>query len=398
VRETIEAFPMPTKHSTRIAGLDTLRAVAIVSVMMFHFCWRMPAELNSFSTFGWMGVDLFFVLSGYLIGSQLLKSVAAGDGVNLGRFYRARAYRILPAYLVVLGLYAFVPVWRESAGLSPLWEFLTFTENLFVDYSKNQAFSHVWSLCVEEHFYLLLPLMVIWLAKRPSVKKTASVMALLLLLGVAVRSFALAHTLRRVGVDSDDFGHLYIERIYYPTWARLDGLLAGVGLALIRIFRPQVWERIVRRGNALAIAGAAVVGFCVWLFEDRFSSVSGAAAISTVIGFPLLSFGLAMLVASAAAPGAWLQRTRVPGAEMTATLAFSLYLSHKGVTKLCFVYLPGVAEAHSWLTVFLFFASWFAAATLLYYGVERPFLKLRDRHKDRVFVSADVEPRVEPAL
>lgn len=345
-----------------------------------------------------MGVDLFFVLSGYLIGSQLLKSVAAGDEVNLGRFYRARAYRILPAYLVVLGLYAFVPVWRESAGMSPLWEFLTFTENLFVDYSKNQAFSHVWSLCVEEHFYLLLPLMVMGLARRPSMKKTVSVIAFFFVAGIAVRSCALVHTLRRVGVDSDDFGHLYIEQIYYPTWARLDGLLAGVSLALIRIFRPMVWERIVRRGNLLAIVGAAVVGFCVWLFHDRFSSVSGAAAMSTVIGFPLLSFGLALLVVSAVAPGAWLQRVRVPGAEMTATLAFSLYLSHKGVTKLCSVYLPGVAEAGSWLTVLLFFASWFAAAVLLYYGVERPFLRLRDRRDGRSFVSADVESRIEPAL
>jgi peptidoglycan/LPS O-acetylase OafA/YrhL len=104
-----------------------------------------------------MGVDLFFVLSGYLIGSQLLKPFRSGEHPRLWDFYRRRLYRILPAYLAVLALYFLVPVWREQDGISPLWQFLTFTENFFVDYAKNEAFSHVWSLCVEEHFYCCCP-------------------------------------------------------------------------------------------------------------------------------------------------------------------------------------------------------------------------------------------------
>jgi peptidoglycan/LPS O-acetylase OafA/YrhL len=112
----------------RLPGLDTLRAIAIVAVMLFHLGWLLPKSFAPVSRFGWMGVDLFFVLSGYLIGSQLLKPYLAGETPSIAGFYRRRIYRILPAYLFVLSLYFTLPVWREEDGISPLWQFLTFTE------------------------------------------------------------------------------------------------------------------------------------------------------------------------------------------------------------------------------------------------------------------------------
>ncbi len=155
--------------AARLAGLDTLRAIAITIVILFHLQGFLPAALHPVAGVGWMGVDLFFVLSGYLIGGQILRPYATGDRVNLAEFYCRRAYRILPAYLVILLLYFFVPAWREWPGLAAGWKFLTFTENLFLNYPADLAFSHAWSLCVEEHFYLLLPLIVVGLraeAKR----------------------------------------------------------------------------------------------------------------------------------------------------------------------------------------------------------------------------------------
>ena len=100
----------------RLAGLDTLRAVAILAVMAFHLKSRLPDGFAVAGKFGWMGVDLFFVLSGYLIGSQLLKPMREGRGVDVLGFYRKRAYRILPAYLAVLAAYLVWPGWREDAG------------------------------------------------------------------------------------------------------------------------------------------------------------------------------------------------------------------------------------------------------------------------------------------
>jgi peptidoglycan/LPS O-acetylase OafA/YrhL len=376
----------------RLAGLDTLRALAIVVVMIFHLQGRLPDGFEPVARFGWMGVDLFFVLSGYLIGSQLLKPVRDGRGVSLLGFYRKRAYRILPVYLVVLALYLFWPAWREQTGISPLWEYLTFTENFFVDYWNNQAFSHVWSLCVEEHFYLLLPMIVLVLVRKPALWKTVSVLAFFFALGLGMRSYEYFHLLLPMGRGAEHFSTDYIERIYYPTYTRLDGLLAGVALALMRTLRPTWWERVLRRANWLLLGGLGLMGCVLWIFKDRFGP------IGTVIGFPLMGLAMAMLVAAAADTRCWFGRMRVPGAKMIAMLAFSLYLTHKEVAHLDEVYLPRAMAPANWVSALIIVASCMAVAAVLYFAIERPFLALRDRREGRGTENVDVEARTEPAL
>jgi peptidoglycan/LPS O-acetylase OafA/YrhL len=98
-----------------------------VSVIIFHLQNSLPNALQVIGNIGWMGVDLFFVLSGFLIGSQLLRPFAAGRQLDVTGFYLRRAYRILPAYLAVLLLYFAVPEWRERPGLAAPWKFVTFT-------------------------------------------------------------------------------------------------------------------------------------------------------------------------------------------------------------------------------------------------------------------------------
>ena len=90
----------------RLPGLDLMRAIAVVWVMLFHsfLVGGLGEDFAWLSRFGWVGVDIFFVLSGYLIGTQVLKPLAAGARLSFGDFYRRRAYRILPAFAVVLML------------------------------------------------------------------------------------------------------------------------------------------------------------------------------------------------------------------------------------------------------------------------------------------------------
>jgi peptidoglycan/LPS O-acetylase OafA/YrhL len=379
--------------SARLNGLDTLRAIAIAGVMLFHLRGVLPESFGVVGQFGWMGVDLFFVLSGYLIGSQLLKPYSRGERPSLRQFYRRRVYRILPAYLFVLCLYFVWPAWREAAGISPLWQFLTFTENLFVDYTMHQAFSHVWSLCVEEHFYLVLPVLVLAMMRRPSVGRTVVVVVLLVGLGVAIRGFVLVHMLQPLGADGASMA--YIEKIYYPTYTRLDGLLMGVVLAVVRIFRPGWWAAAERRGHSLLAAGGVAVGAAMWLFKDRFSSVTDAAAWGTVVGFPLLALGLGLMVASSMSRNGWLSRVRVPGARLVAMLAFSLYLIHKEIVHLDQRYLASLTAERDGRAMLVYGVSCMVAAGMLYVGVERPFLMLRDRLGRRVVVEEMVG---EPAL
>jgi len=358
-----------------------MRALAILWVMPFHFRFAMPSALHGVARTGWMGVDLFFVLSGYLIGSQLLRPYLSGNQPSLGGFYMRRAFRVLPAFFAVLLLYLVVPPFREAPGLSPVWQFLTFIENLRIDYLHDQAFSHVWSLCVEEHFYLVLPLLILVLMRKPSFTKALAAIIAILLFGIVVRACIYHFQLQPLlNADDDTFTVRYVEKIYYPTYTRLDGLLMGVVLAVIKTFRPAWWRSLMAQGYVLLATGLAICSLAIWIFRDRFSFSS------TVIGFPLLSIGLALIVASSLSPQCVLSRVR--GFALPATLAYSLYLTHKEIAHLDYQYLNRLLSPDTpWVNFCVLFLTSFLAAGVLYFSVERPFLRLRER------ISVSVERR-----
>ena len=390
--------PAEIRAETRLHGLDTLRAAAILWVMPYHLMGHFPQALHWPARFGWMGVDLFFVLSGYLISLQMLRPYLQGRKLAMGAFYARRAYRILPVFFAVLVLYVFVPVWRESPGLQPAWQFATFTENLLIDYGRNQAFSHAWSLCVEEHFYLLLPLLTVLLMRRPAAWKVYAALLGVLAFGICVRGLVVVHQLRPLGPDDENFAVIYLEKMYYPTYVRLDGLLAGVSLALLQTFRPGWWSALTRRGHSLTFGGLAFVILAGWMFLPRFESLSGRALVGDLIGYPLLASGFALLTASALSRNGAVARVQVPGARLFATLAFSLYLTHKAAVHLLVTLFPGLPEGRYWmLPVYLGVCVLVAAA--FYIGVEKPFLKLREsRAEGRARLSFDLEARADPAI
>ena len=365
---------MPGKQTTqmqRFPGPDLLRAIAILWVLLFHgLVAGIYSPVTLVARWGWMGVDLFFVLSGYLIGSQLLKSCVQGAKPAIGRFYLRRAFRILPAYLVVGAFYFALPFFRETRDIEPLWQFLTFTENLLIDYAHDKAFSHVWSLCVEEHFYLVFPLLVWWLGR-------------------------LCPTPRAECRDRFHGGPILQHFAVFPenllSFLHATGRVAGGrGLAAIKWLRPSLWRKAMNLGNVLLAPGLAGVAGAIWVFQDRF------AFWPTVLGYPLLALGLALIVTASVSPHCVIGRIRVPGAKVVATVAFSLYLSHKMTWHVVQSYLPGLVAGNGPGSFLVFGLAAFGVGLLLYWLVERPFLLLRDRIDDR-FAIAPVESQPEIA-
>lgn len=363
-------------------GLDLIRAAAIAWVMLYHAKTMalIPSAGPGLASFGWMGVDLFFVLSGFLIASQLLKPWADGSRPQYSRFVLRRAFRTLPAFFVVLLLYFALPQLREAQDIQPFWQFLTFTENLMFDPSSPKAFDHVWSLCVEEQFYLIFPLVVAALAIAPSARKIATIFFVTIIAGIALRSFLWSAYVAKVPFSptAESDWHGYVSLIYYPTWSRLDGLVAGVAIAVLKIFRPNAWERLLAQPNMVIALGLTGIAAAIIVFAGKFGLLVAAA-----IGFPLLSLSVALVVAGASTGCSLLGRYRVLGGEALATIAYSLYLTHKLAYHATLKWIAPALGASGYSRFLLAIVMALVMGAALYWLIERPFLQLRDRLDQR---------------
>lgn len=383
---TAETVPVDAIRRTtyyRAAGPDLLRAIAILLVMLWHLPGpATPMALEWLKPYGWAGVDLFFVLSGYLIGSQLLSRLARGQAPSFRDFYLRRAFRILPAFLAVLALYRVFPDLRENPTMQSSWRFLTFTMNFGLDYSATGAFTHAWSLCVEEHFYLLFPVLVL-LVSRLRWSGWVVVIACGVLMGGMVLRAALWLNAMSPPIAAGNTARLaptYLETIYYPTYCRLDGLLFGVLLAAFKIYKPDQWRRCLNPLWALVVglvALALAVMTFYWptapIFHGPILTLAGAT-----FGYPLLSFAFTCVLAASLEWERVFGTRRVPGAQTIAVTSYSIYLSHKLVEHSAEIFFG--KQAISGIGGFaMYFAIGIAAGALLWAIVERPFLLLRDR-------------------
>jgi len=209
-----------------LPGIDALRAVAVLAVFLYHakVGW-MPG--------GFLGVDVFFAISGYLITSLLLREFRRGGHVRLGRFWLRRAQRLLPAVGVMIAVTMVAAAIVEpdrigalrgdaiaSLGYFANWHFVFGHVSYFEGFQRPSLFTHLWSLSVEEQFYLFWPL-----AFAAGMKLFGRTRLLVGVLAGALASVALAWILFDPGADA--------SRVYYGTDTHAVGLLAGVALALL---------------------------------------------------------------------------------------------------------------------------------------------------------------------
>lgn len=366
--------PLDQHVPQKLHGLDHLRALAIAQVFFFHYfilSGGQPAWLPDVASFGWTGVDLFFVLSGFLIASQLFLQIRQGQRIVFRSFFLKRFFRIIPAFLVTVALYFCFPFFREKESLPPWWKFVTFTQNFGLDLKAFGTFSHAWSLCVEEHFYFTLPLVLILLQKTNLVKQAYWLIIALFLLGFAVRVYSfngcyLPH------IDDENSWVYWYKYLYYPTYNRLDGLLAGVSIAAMYQFLPDFWEKAARFGNLFIVLGLMVLTGAYHLCYDQ------QTFQASIYGFPLIALGYGCMVVGAISPSSVLYRWSSKGTALMATLSYALYLTHKGIIHMTHQGLERFALNSHWMLL-ICMATCLGGAYILHLCIEKPFMRWRNK-------------------
>lgn len=302
-----------------LPGVDGLRAVAVLSVILFHLDEHLLPG-------GFTGVDVFFVISGYVISRSLASSDARSLGAFLLDFYKRRVLRIFPALLVCLlvtGLFTilFIPrgFWLSDhnawtgvlafVGLSNLY-LVGSLDGYFSARTPFNPFVHTWSLAVEEQFYVVLPLVFyLWLRERRD-PGTSRRWVNGVLPAVAVLSFAWAVFESRAAP----------ERAFYLLPSRFWELAAGVILFQVQSARPRAFDGIARGTVPLGVALLAV-GF-VWADKGHFPF---PWAVVPVVGTVLLIIGA---TTPAASRSPVLRLLAAPATTWVGRLSYSLYLWH----------------------------------------------------------------------
>jgi peptidoglycan/LPS O-acetylase OafA/YrhL len=365
-------------------GLDNLRAFAIIMVFLFHYknWFENPLWMPKIISFGYTGVDLFFVLSGFLIASQLFVQIKKTGTFSIKEFYIKRFFRIIPIYFFVLSIYFLIPFLSNDFGkgqqLAPLWKFLTFTLNFGTDVGNGRSFIQVWSLCVEEHFYLALPLTLLLLLKVNNLKKAYLVLLAVFIAGFLLRLYCWSEIYL---AQTNGLGNkkLWTQTFYLPTYNRLDGLVVGVAIAAFYNYLPAFFTKFSKYANAFT-----AIGFVLLLSMYLFFGSSHSFGRS-IFGFPLISVGFGFIVLAAIMPNSFLYNWKSPYLTKIAELSYGLYLIHMAVilSTQTFLFNNGIAK-NSTITFVLTMVLCFVIALALHYGIEKPFMKMRTRFLKQV--------------
>lgn len=362
--------------ATRAVWLDVLRGVAVLLVLGRHI--EHPPELPEPLQFlvgcwhrcGWVGVDLFFVLSGFLVSGLVFEEWRRTGKFAAGRFLIRRGFKIYPAFYV-LWLLVFLDQWASNRGFDPA---RLLSEFLFLQNYWQAEWRHTWSLAVEEHFYLGLALLC-WLRVRAGAGGANPFLPIVWLGGGLL---ILCPLLRW---QASSAGTFELMRNLFPTHLRIDSLMFGVILSWLWTFqRGWLEPRVVPRRIELTILGVTLLvpTLVFSLEQDRWMHV---------IGFSHFALGGALLVLVAATA-----RSIPPGIGVRAVAkigfySYSIYLWHLPVVRMLDATLTQKLGPNTWLLVYL--ASSIGVGIVLGRLIEWPALQLRDRW----FPKAGSQPR-----
>lgn len=335
-------------HPKYRPDIDGLRAIAVLSVVIYH---AFPNTLKA----GFMGVDIFFVISGYLISSIIFENLDCGS-FSFGQFYGRRIKRIFPALTLVL-VSCLVFGWfgllgdefkqlgkHMAAGAGFVSNFFLWQESgYFNNAAETKPLLHLWSLAIEEQFYIFWPL-IVWVTWK---RKT---LFLIVFIGLIVAS--LAYNMHLVRLDP--------TATFFSPATRIWELLAGVLLAYMRV-RPTAWQPSQRQLQIASTLGVLLLAIGFYRI-DRGRPYPGTWALLPILGSFCLIF---------AGPTAWFNRFVLSNRLLVwiGLISFPLYLWHWPILSLIRIVESGAPEPY-FRNIALVLSVLLAWAT--YYFVEKP--------------------------
>lgn len=361
----------PSSHPVkRNVMLDVLRFLAVFLVLGAHMgglkgvpTADYPPILYYWQHAGWIGVDLFFVLSGFLVSGLLFKEYARFGQINVGRFYVRRGLKIYPAFYFFMGIsLLYLTSGGQELGWRRIWGEVFFLQNYI-----GSVWGHTWTLAVEEHFYIMIPLLLLVLAKRNrgAADPFPLVPAIFVVMAVALLAW------RLINIYVMHYNEIFNYRMSH---LRADSLMVGVLLAYYYHYQRAAFDTAARKYRWRLILGGLGISLLPAAMLRHES-----AALQTV-GFTGFYLGFGAILT--ACIDIDLSRSRI-----AATLAFfgahsySIYLWHIPVREWV---IPAVdrqlgGDQPFWLALGIYLGVSLIAGVVMAKLVEFPIIHLRDR-------------------
>lgn len=360
---------IPPVVSTRLLSLDLLRLLAIVLVLGRHMeappddlPTYIKAGLDKWHLTGGLGVDLFFVLSGFLVSGLLFAEYKKHGNLSVKQFYLRRGWKIYPAFYCLLAI-TYITHWFVAG--TKMRDRPFFTELFFIQNYQQAYWNHTWTLAVEEHFYLLLPLLLLVLVRRN--RGAADPFKAVPYIVAATCVVILAARILNFQVRAE---YSFLTHVF-PTHLRMDALFFGVALGYLYHFHSDAFHRVLRPWRyPLLVTGALL------LMASLF--------VGTPSNYYIHTFGFTQHYLGAAAIVVGTLMCQIPRNFITATLAtlgsysYSIYLWHMAIFYWATQQMKDAG--FSWgLRQTIFFVGAFVIGIAMAKLIELPTLRLRDR-------------------
>ena len=371
LRKVLQVFRL-YKSPSRVYGLDILRAAAILFVMWAHGTLLLPQDWATYANMlSFDGVSIFFVLSGFLIGGILIKTVENNPAnlKSLMNFWSRRWIRTLPNYFLILGLLvALFLVFNLPMETGALGKYFIFSQNLTT--SHPAFYPEAWSLAVEEWFYLLIPLLVFGFKRFAglSAKRSILLTAVLVILAVSIfRHYRFLH----IDLHSFEQWDMFFRK---QVFTRLDSIMYGVLAAYLNFYHTKAWNRhyllmfVVGIMLHVFIRTMSVLGLNG--FGVYFSNIVFAAgSIATALLLPFLS------TIRSATGYVYKAITYI------SLSSYSLYLVNLSVVQVWLLNIPIISEQHFLIRYILFWLISLSLSLLIYKYFEIRITALREKFK-----------------